>query len=89
MHREHRYAQRRLSAAVDDALTPREKARVVRHVSECPECGPMLRGLIVMRGALRAMGSGDAPRASVVPGVLAHLASATDWTGAARRPEGP
>jgi len=89
MHRQHCYAQRRLSAAVDDALTPREKARVVRHVSECPECGPMLRGLIVVRGTLRAIGSGRAPRTSVVPGVLARLASATDWTGAARRPEGP
>lgn len=74
MHRDHQYTQRRLGDAVDGALTARQKARVARHVSECPECGPMLRGLIRVRSALRAMGEQRPVEGeSVVPGVLERL----------------
>lgn len=74
MRRDHRFSQRRLSDAVDDALTPRQQARLARHVDECPECGPMLRSLIRLRAAMRAIADIDrSAGASVVPGVLARL----------------
>lgn len=72
MQRDHRFAKRHMSEALDGELTPRRRARVARHVEECPECGPMLRGLIRMRGVLRTFAArpgGD----SVVAGVLDRL----------------
>lgn len=79
MHRDHRYVQRRLPEAVDGELSPRERARVARHVDECPECGPMLRGLIGVRAALRAIREPEEPDgASVVPGVLERLRRESD-----------
>ncbi|MGE3811178.1 MAG: zf-HC2 domain-containing protein [Candidatus Nanopelagicales bacterium] len=73
MHRDHRYAQRLMSDAVDDELSARQRARFVHHVDECPECGPMLRGLIRVRSALRAIGDSTSDDATVVPAVLDRL----------------
>lgn len=74
--RDHRFARRRMPDAIDGTLTPRQKARFARHVDECPECGPILRGIIRVRAALRtvAVGPGEPDTAaSVVPGVLEAL----------------
>jgi len=65
--------------ALDDTLTPRQRARFAQHVDECPECGPMLRSLIRLRVALRSIATdasdpdGFTPAGSVVPAVLEHL----------------
>jgi len=79
MHRDHRFAQRVMPDALDGTLTPRQRARFAQHVDECPECGPMLRGLLRLRAALRSVAT-DAPDpdgfnhgGSVVPAVLEHL----------------
>jgi len=79
MHRDHRFAQRAMPDALDGTLTPRQRARFAQHVDECPECGPMLRGLIRLRGALRSIATdasdpdGYNPDDSIVPAVLEHL----------------
>lgn len=72
MMRDHRFAKARMVDAVDGTLTPRQQARFAAHVDECPECGPMLRGLIRVRAALRTLGEGESAE-SVVPGVLERL----------------
>ena len=78
MHRDHRFAQRRMSDALDGDLTPRQRARFARHVDECPECGPMLRGLIRVRGVLRTFALDETSRdASVVPAVLERIRQET------------
>ncbi len=65
--------------ALDGTLTPRQRARFAQHVDECPDCGPMLRGLIRLRAALRSITTdasdpaGSNPEGSVVPAVLEHL----------------
>ncbi len=85
--RDHRFAQRRMPDAIDGTLSPRQKARFARHVDECPECGPMLRGVIRMRAALRTIAAGEQdPGASVVPGVLDVLRRET---GTGTPPAGP
>ncbi len=68
-----------MSDALDGTLTPRQRGRFAQHVDECPECGPMLRGLIRLRAALRSVATDASdPDAfnhggSVVPAVLEHL----------------
>ncbi len=80
-HRDHRYAQRLMPAAMDEELSPRQRARFARHIDECPECGPMLRGLIRVRAAMRLIGESPRKSPSVVPGVLERLqAERTDGT---------
>lgn len=59
--------------AVEATVSPRRRARFARHVDECPECGPMLRGLIRVRAALRSIGAPTAGEPSVVPAVLERL----------------
>ncbi len=62
--------------ALDGTLTPRRRARFAQHVDECPECGPMLRGLIGLRVALRSIPTDAAdsnPDGSIVPAVLEYL----------------
>ncbi len=68
-----------MSDASDGTLTPRQRARFAQHVDECPECGPMLRGILRLRAALRSIAT-DAPDPdgfnrgdSVVSAVLEHL----------------
>ena len=52
-HVEHRFAQRRMSAYVDDDLSARQRQRVERHADLCPECGPLRRALLRLTAALR------------------------------------
>jgi hypothetical protein len=64
--------------ALEHTLTPRQQARLAAHVEECPECGPMLRGLIRLRSALRTMGAETLIEdTSIVPAVLERLHSET------------
>ena len=65
--------------ALDGTLTPRQRARFAQHVDECPECGPMLRGLIRLRAVLRSIATdasdpdGSNPDGSIAPAVLEYL----------------
>ena len=65
--------------ALDGTLTLRQRARFAQHVDECPECGPMLRGLIRLRAVLRSIATdasdpdGSNPDGSIVPAVLEYL----------------
>lgn len=52
--RDHRWTPGQLSAYLDDGLSPRARARVVRHTDECPECHGLLHGLRRLVGALGA-----------------------------------
>lgn len=58
---------------MDAELSLRQRARFARHVDECPECGPMLRGLIRVRAAMRLIGQSPPDGPSVVPSVLERL----------------
>lgn len=83
MHRDHRFAQRAMPAAMGHELSARQRARFARHVHECPECGPMLRALIRLSVALRAIADAPADGPSVVPAVLERLhAERPDRAGA-------
>lgn len=68
---EHRWARRRLNAYVDGELLAPERRRVERHVRICPECGPMLSGLLRLAVALHDLRS--PPRRSVADGVIRRL----------------
>jgi anti-sigma factor RsiW len=50
--RDHRWTPAQLSAFLDDELGARTRRRVVRHADDCPECGPLLRSLRRLLGAL-------------------------------------
>jgi anti-sigma factor RsiW len=71
--REHRWSWRRISDYVDGDLRASDSRRLVRHAEICEECGPLLRSLLFLVGALRMLGPPAHP--SVVPGVLARLRS--------------
>lgn len=75
MHRDHRFSQRLMPDAMDGELSTTQRARFARHVDECPECGPMLRGLIRVRAALRSIADTQPPSASVAPTVIERLHS--------------
>ncbi len=68
-----------MSDALDGTLTPRQRGRFAQHVDECPECGPMFRGILRLRAALRSIATnasdpgGFNRGGSVVPAVLEHL----------------
>lgn len=86
MFREHRFAQRRLSAHVDGELNPSERRRIDRHAAECPECGPVLRGMVTIRAVLLSVGRSERDEPSVVPAVLeAFRRDATAATGTNER----
>jgi anti-sigma factor RsiW len=53
--RDHRWTPGHLSAFVDGDLPERARARVIRHIRECPECRAALRGLERMLERLRAL----------------------------------
>lgn len=69
--REHRWSWRRISNYVDGDLDVHNRRRLRRHAEICEECGPVLRSLLFLMGALRLLG--PPPHASVVPGVLERL----------------
>ena len=80
--REHRFSQRRLSDYVDGELHGRTRGRVSRHAAACPECGPLLRGLIQVRAVLGSIGRAPHDRPSVVPIVLTRIRSDHESVGA-------
>ena len=43
--RDHRWTPKRLSPYVDGELSRRARARLDRHVADCPECGGALHSL--------------------------------------------
>jgi anti-sigma factor RsiW len=53
--REHRWSSRHISDYLDDGLTAADRQRLRRHADRCPECGPLLRSLLRLVGALRAL----------------------------------
>jgi anti-sigma factor RsiW len=85
--REHRWSWRRTSDYVDGDLGPAESRRLARHADGCEECGPLVRSLLRLIRALRALG--PPARAGVEPGVLERLRSgefsSTGPDGAAAR----
>lgn len=70
-HREHRFAQRRLSDYVDGELPPDERERVGEHVSMCPKCREILASL---RRMLKELGGlGGTSRPGLADGIVARL----------------
>jgi anti-sigma factor RsiW len=69
--REHRWSWPRISEYIDGGLAPAEQWRLRRHVEICQECAPLLRSLLWLVGALRALAG--PPEPTVVPGVLEQL----------------
>lgn len=65
--RDHRWTPAHLSAFVDGDLAARGRARVLRHVRDCPECRRALQTLERMLELIRAVGpaerAGSAPDA--------------------------
>ena len=51
--RDHRFTPGHLSAYLDDELVPRSRARIQRHVGDCPECHGALQTLERMLGLLQ------------------------------------
>jgi hypothetical protein len=68
---DHRWTQRRMSGYIDEDMTTRQRARLEAHASICPECGPLLRGLIWMVHALHGLRAD--PGRSVAPSVIERL----------------
>ena len=68
---DHRWTQRHMSDYIDEDMTSRRRARFEAHASICPECGPLLRGLLTMVHALRRLRA-EAGR-SVAPSVIERL----------------
>jgi anti-sigma factor RsiW len=56
---DHRWVPGHMSAYVDGELAMRSRARIERHIVECPECRAVLRSLRRMLGLLQGL-----PRAS-------------------------
>jgi anti-sigma factor RsiW len=70
-YRDHRWTRRHLSEYVDGELDPEGRARIERHVHDCPSCWRLLatlkRTLAALMG-LREDGSGD-----IADSVIARL----------------
>jgi hypothetical protein len=73
MQRDHRFVQAHLSDYLEGWLGRRRRRRVQRHVEVCPHCGPMVRVLLVLLAALRALGTD--PPDPIAPHVIARLRS--------------
>jgi anti-sigma factor RsiW len=61
--RDHRWAPARMSAYLDDELTPGQRLRLERHTWECAECRHLLHSLRRLLGRLHALPAraADAP----------------------------
>ncbi len=74
MHRDHRWAQPRMSEYVDGELSERNSSRLAAHTSICPECHRVLETLSRMVSALGQVGRPAAPPADrVADSVLARI----------------
>ena len=73
--RDHRWSPDRMSDYLDADLAESDRARLERHVRECPECEELLRELTVM---VRALGTtpgrvGERVAGAVLAGVRERL----------------
>lgn len=64
---EHQFCQENLSPFLDKQLTPREQARVTRHLHECPDCRAELQSLRQTVAVLHAMPAVRPPRSFFIP----------------------
>jgi anti-sigma factor RsiW len=68
-----------MSAYLDEELKPGARARLRRHIAECPECRRILHELQRMLGLLRALpatGTGETP--DITSAVRRRLRERTD-----------
>ena len=82
---EHRWARRHLPDYLDGALSEGELGRLLRHADLCPECGPMLRTLVVLLWELRELGQ-QRPRVTVAGGVIQRIRAEPLGMPECRRP---
>ncbi len=75
----HRWTQERLSAYVDNDLTPAERDRVRAHVAECDRCAQDLDDLRQTVAWLRQMPTHPAPRSFAVSAQHAATRSRVAW----------
>jgi anti-sigma factor RsiW len=68
--RDHGWAPGQMSEYLDGELAPHGRARLERHMSDCPECARLLAGL---RAVVQGLGRLSAPGGG--PGA-AHIAAA-------------
>lgn len=68
--RDHRWTPKHLSAYVDDELVTGARARLQRHVAECPECRGVLRSLERM---LVRLGQMPSPAVSEAPDLVSSI----------------
>lgn len=64
---EHDFCQDNMSAYIDDAVSPRQKARLERHLSECLECRQTLSELRATVTLLRQTPALPVPRSFALP----------------------
>ena len=69
--RDHHWAPQRMSAYLDGELPPRRRARLERHVLECPECRGLLGALRRMLGLLKR--SSSASTAEEIPDIASAV----------------
>jgi anti-sigma factor RsiW len=67
LKREHGWAGENLSAYLDDMLSPKERARVERHLQECEECRDELEGLRYTIMLCKSVPEVPLPRSFLVP----------------------
>ncbi|MDQ6776974.1 MAG: anti-sigma factor [Actinomycetota bacterium] len=68
--RDHRWTPQHVSPYLDDELARRARARLQRHVAECPECRGVLRSLERM---LLRLGGVPSPAASEAPDLAERI----------------
>ena len=64
---------------LDGELSERQRRRLLHHADICPECGPMLRSLVMLLFELRELGR--RPR-TVAPAVIERIRSEALGEGA-------
>jgi anti-sigma factor RsiW len=69
--RDHRWAPGHMSGYLDGELASRARARMQRHVDECPECRGVLRSLRRMLARLQGLQPGS--RAVEAPDIAAAV----------------
>ena len=69
---EHRWSKPHMHYYLDDELSERERRRLLRHADLCPECGPMLRSLVLLLFELRELGRPEPPD-KVAPAVIERI----------------
>ena len=57
---------------LDGDLSRRGRRRLLRHADICPECGPMLRSLVLLLFELRELGRRQ-PSRTIAPAVIERI----------------